>query len=80
MSADQISRGLGIARNTLQRHFHDELRTSVARARAEIISMLFAAARRGNTAAMKHLEAITRTGLAAEEPSRTEETRPRPRH
>lgn len=59
MSHDGIAKALGISDETLRKHFAAELETGSQRRRAEVIDMLFAAARKGNVTAQKKLEEMS---------------------
>jgi len=58
MSHEDIAKALGIARNTLLKHFADELANGRPRRRAELARLSFEAARKGNFSAIKRLEEI----------------------
>lgn len=64
MPHDSIAHVLRIARKTLDKNFAQELKNGHADRRAEVIELLWAQARKGNTAATKHLDQITSTALA----------------
>ena len=53
-----IANALGIAVNTLRKHFTEELMTARAKKRAEVLVQLAKAARAGNVSAMKALYAM----------------------
>lgn len=59
MSEDDVARAVGIATETLRKHFVEELATAKAKRRGEVIKLLFRNARKGNVSAQKHLEAMT---------------------
>jgi len=67
MSHDKIAKGLGICRDTLLKHFADELETGGAEKMLENLARLEKAAKKGNVAAMKHLDAKFKVGTAAGE-------------
>lgn len=64
MIQDDIARVLGISTPTLLRYFENEIRTGPAKQRALVINNLFNQSANGNTAATKHLEAMTARGMA----------------
>lgn len=66
MRQDDIARAVGISTPTLVKRFADELAGGGARRRAEVVKMLFGAARKGNVAAQKKLEEMTARAMAAE--------------
>jgi hypothetical protein len=53
MSHEQIALALGIARNTLEKHFETELSTGAYQRRMEVLVALHAAAKKGNVSAAK---------------------------
>lgn len=53
MSHEAIALGMGIARNTLEKHFELELSTGAYARRLEVLQAIHAAAKRGNMAAAK---------------------------
>lgn len=59
-----IARALGIDIDTLNKHFADEIANGISRRRAEVIEMLFKAARKGNVTAQKHLSNMTGLTIA----------------
>lgn len=59
MTLGDIARRIGISEPTLRQHFSDELACGWARRRAEVIELLFAAARNGNVDALIQLERMT---------------------
>lgn len=59
VSQDTIARALDINRETLAKHFKDELETGGARRRQEIVDLMYAQARKGNVTAIKRLEEMT---------------------
>lgn len=67
MSHDKIAKGLGICRDTLYKHFADDLDTGGAEKQLENLTRLERAAKKGNVAAMKHLDAKFKVGGAAGE-------------
>jgi hypothetical protein len=67
MSHDGIAKALGISDETLRKHFAEELSSGKAKRRAEVVDILFAAARKGNVAAAKTLEQMTGKSLALAE-------------
>ncbi len=64
MSPPDIARALGIARETLRKHFADELAEGLARRRAEVIALLYKSARKGNVSAQKALDLATSRAVA----------------
>lgn len=66
-SEASIARALGIDDDTLRKHFADELASGFSRRRREVIGLLYEQARKGNVAAIKKLEEMTRTAEAAAE-------------
>ena len=66
MSQDEVARAIGCSAPTLVKHFGEALTTGVARKRAEIIGMLFKAAKKGNVTAQKKLEEMSRVVSASE--------------
>lgn len=66
MTQDDVARAIGCTKPTLLKHFPEELRTGAAQKRAEVLGMLYRNARKGNVSAQRHLEAMTRVGVAAE--------------
>jgi predicted transcriptional regulator len=64
MSQDAIAKVLGISDETLRKHFTVELETGAQRRRAEVISLLFANARKGNVSAQKKLEEMSKMAVA----------------
>lgn len=55
----QIAHVIGVARETLRKYYGDEIANGRAGIRAQILDELWSAARQGNVAAMKHLDART---------------------
>ncbi|QUM70844.1 hypothetical protein ICN83_10560 [Sphingopyxis granuli] len=55
-----IARALGIDPDTLRKHFGDELADGYAQRRAELIGILFDAARAGKVAAVNALDKMAR--------------------
>lgn len=78
MSQDDVARALGISRPTLAKHFEDELSNGTAKKRAEIIGMLYKAAKRGNVTAQRKLEEMSRVAGAAEAVKGRETKEPEP--
>jgi hypothetical protein len=66
MSKDECARAIGCSTPTLEKHFEDELANGVAKKRAEVIGMLYRAAKKGNVTAQKKLEEMSRIAGAAE--------------
>jgi predicted transcriptional regulator len=66
MSQDDVARALGISTPTLTKHFEEELANGTAKKRAEVIGMLYSAAKKGNVTAQKKLEEMSRIAGAAE--------------
>jgi hypothetical protein len=67
MSNEEIAMAIGISTPTLEKHFEEELLHGRARKRAEVLRLLYAAARKGNVTAQKQLHLITATQAAAAE-------------
>ena len=59
MSHEEIALGLGIARNTLTKHFERELSTGAYERRLEVLDAMHRAAKKGNVAAQKAYIALT---------------------
>jgi hypothetical protein len=59
MSHEEIALGLGISRNTLEKHFEVELSTGAHAKRLDVVTALYRAAKKGNVAAAKAYTAIT---------------------
>jgi len=58
MSHEEIALGMGISRNTLEKHFNNELSTGAYAKRLEVLQAMHAAAKKGNmTAARAYLAA-----------------------
>lgn len=53
MAHEEIALALGIARNTLEKHFEAELSVGAHRRRMEVVVALHAAAKKGNVAAAR---------------------------
>lgn len=53
MSHEEIAIGMGISRNTLEKHFETELSTGAYAKRLEVLQAMHAAAKRGNMTAAK---------------------------
>ncbi len=51
--------GLGIARNTLDKHFSEELSAGACKRRLEVLGAMFAAAKKGNVTAQRAYMAMT---------------------
>lgn len=66
MSQDDIARAIGCSTPTLVKHFEEELTTGAAVKRAEVVGLLFKAARKGNVAAQKALDAKSQAAAAAQ--------------
>lgn len=64
MKQDDMARVIGISTPTLVLHFEEELKTGVAKKRAEVIGFLFKTAKKGNVSAQKKLEEMTRLAAA----------------
>lgn len=74
MSHEEIAIGLGISRNTLEKHFEAELSHGAYAKRLEVLVAMHAAAKRGNVAAQKAYTAMpppraAATPLPADEPA-----------
>lgn len=62
-----ISRALGIAKDTLELHFAEELKNGYAKKRREIVELLYKNAKKGNVTAQRTLLGMTgTTGAAAD--------------
>lgn len=59
MSHEEIALGLGIARNTLGKHFARELSTGAYEKRLEVLDAMHRCAKKGNVAAQKAYVALT---------------------
>lgn len=59
MSHEEIALGLGIARNTLAKHFEKELSTGAYEKRLAVLDAMHRAALKGNVAAQKAYVALT---------------------
>lgn len=59
VSHEEIAIGLGIAINTLKKHFAFELTTGAYQRRQEVLNAMFKAAKKGNVAAQKAYAAMT---------------------
>lgn len=59
MSHEEIAIGLGLARNTLEKHFARELTEGAYARRLEVVLAMHAAAKRGNVAAAKQYLSMT---------------------
>lgn len=55
MPIEQIAAVLGLCRQTVSRHFVDEITNGKARKRVEVMTMLRKAAKKGNVTAQKYL-------------------------
>lgn len=67
MTHEDIATAIGISKPTLEKHFRDELAHGGPKKRAEVLGMLYAAARKGNVTAQKKLHEITGVQAAAAE-------------
>jgi hypothetical protein len=59
MSHEEIALGLGISRNTLEKHFARELSVGAYARKLETLDALHRAAKKGNVAAIKAYNAMT---------------------
>lgn len=66
MSQDDIARAIGCSTPTLVKHFEYELTTGAAVKRAEIIELMFKAARKGNVTAQKALDLKSQAAAAVQ--------------
>ncbi len=66
MSHDNIALVIGIERDTLTKHYPDELEHGTARRLGELYAMTFRDARKGNAAARKMLMELGRLAAAAQ--------------
>jgi hypothetical protein len=73
MSHEEIALGLGISRNTLEKHFEHELSVGAYQRKLETLDALHKAARKGNVAAIKAYNAMT--PRAAAPPAETEKAK-----
>lgn len=64
MPHEEIAMGLGIARNTLDKHFGEELSGGACKRRLEVLGAMFAAAKKGNVTAQRAYMAMTPRLLA----------------
>jgi ribosomal protein L17 len=71
-----IAASIGISTETLTKHFGVELTFGRVRKQREVLSMLFASAKKGNVAAQRHLEA--RMGVAGAQASFDEDADEKP--
>ena len=76
MSHEEIALGLGISRNTLEKHFQHELSIGAYEKRLETLDALHRAAKKGNVAAIKAYGALT--PRAAAPPAETDKPAPKP--
>ena len=76
MSHEDIATAIGISAMTLELRYRPELRSGHAHRRAEVIELLWGQARKGNTAATKHLDAIT--SVASAETAFDQQDAPKP--
>lgn len=53
MSHDEIAIGLGMSRNTLEKHFEAELSVGAMQKRLEVLNAMHTAAKKGNVAAQR---------------------------
>lgn len=65
MSHEEIAIGLGISRNTLEKHFEAELSHGAYAKRLEVLVAMHAAAKKGNVAAQKAYTAMPPPRAAA---------------
>ncbi|GBD48089.1 hypothetical protein [Methylopila sp. Yamaguchi] len=65
-SHESVARAVGCSRETLEKHFVDELATGASRKRREVVDLLYKSARAGNVSAIKKLEEMTGAASAAE--------------
>lgn len=65
LSHEEIAIGLGIARNTLEKHFEAELSHGAYAKRLEVLMAMHAAAKRGNVAAQKAYTSLPMPRAAA---------------
>jgi hypothetical protein len=75
MAHENIALGLGISRTTLLKHFSDELSTGASKKRLEIISAMFATAKKGNVAAQKAYMLLN-PQVAAPDPEKPAQEKP----
>lgn len=58
MNHEEIAIGMGISRNTLEKHFGDELSHIALSKRIEVLSSMFNAAKKGNVSAQRAYMAL----------------------
>lgn len=68
MSHEEIALGLGIARNTLEKHFERELSVGAYEKRLEVLDAMHRCAKKGNVAAQKAYVALTPVIAAPPQP------------
>lgn len=61
-----IARAIGISDETLRKYFTTELQFGLSKRRQEVVDILYAAARKGNVAAAKRIEEMTRLAAVTE--------------
>jgi len=64
-SKDTIARAIGCSVPTLDLHFEEELKNGYAKKRREVLSWMYAGAKKGNATLIKRLEEMTRLQGAA---------------
>lgn len=65
MSHEEIAIGLGISRNTLEKHFEAELSQGAYAKRLEVLVAMHSAAKKGNVAAQKAYTAMPMPAVSA---------------
>jgi hypothetical protein len=76
MSHEEIAIGLGISRNTLEKHFEAELSAGAYRRRLEVLDAMHKSAIHGNVAAQKAYLATVPQASAPPVPAEQSETSP----
>jgi hypothetical protein len=71
MSHEEIALGLGISRNTLEKHFERELSIGAYEKRLDVLDAMQRTAKRGNVAAQKAYLQLTRASRRRRSPART---------
>lgn len=66
MKRDDVARAIGCTKNTLDKHFEDQILNGWARKKAAILDLMIATAKDGNASIQKRLEQIISTTGAAQ--------------
>lgn len=77
MSHEEIAIGLGISRNTLEKHFERELSVAAYERRLEVLSAMYGAAVKGNVTAQRAYLQVTPRSAAPPAPLQGEEVAPK---